>query len=507
MTSIRYPLLSTRLGAIVISLIAFTFPMTSLAKARGKEGKPKHTSARNSRPERRGKATGRSGHVSMKRLSKRERRRLEARLRAARRAAIARQRAFDEAIRGHVRSLISKDDTAGENPEIRRLAVNALGNHAGTVVVMNPKTGQVLTIVNQQWGLREGFKPCSTIKLVTGLAGLNEGVIDPTSVINISDSNGVGLTQAMAYSKNDYFQQVGGRVGFDKMLSYARTLGLGERTGINLRNEFEGQVPEFKAGYALNHMSSHGDDFKVTALQLATLVSAIANGGKLLKPFIVEKGQQTSSIRRQVHLEPETWKSILPGMIGSVSYGSGRRAFDPQVTVAGKTGTCIEDGSWVGLFTSFAPVNDPQLAVVVISRGTDARNHFPASVAGQIYRSLNLSGAPNIQVASRPELKNQSAGTSESSVDEDEAELDANDESIGAEENDSASGISSSRAPAAAAVFPSSRQSLPNPKVKPVLMVIPQRTTVVRPSVLPASTPSKSPGIFRRERREIDDKQ
>ena len=125
-----------------------------------------------------------------------ERRRAE----AARLAAIARQRAEDEALRDHVEKLIAKDDLTGEDPEIRRIAVNALGRHAGTVVVMNPQSGRVYSIVNQEWGLREGFKPCSTIKLVTSIAGLNEDVIDPTDSTKISDANQVSLTRALAYS-------------------------------------------------------------------------------------------------------------------------------------------------------------------------------------------------------------------------------------------------------------------------------------------------------------------
>ena len=121
---------------------------------------------------------------------------------------------------------------------------------------------------------------------MTGLAGLNEKVIDPADTTAISDSNRVDLTRALAYSKNDYFQQVGGRVGFDKMISYAHQLGLGEKTGINSRDESKGRMPKLKSGFDVNHMSSHGDDFKVTALQLATLISAMANGGKLLTPFV-----------------------------------------------------------------------------------------------------------------------------------------------------------------------------------------------------------------------------
>jgi hypothetical protein len=140
------------------------------------------------------------------------RRREEAARRAelARQAAIARQRALDKALRDEVAENILRDDPTGEDPEVRRVAVNALGYHAGSVVVMNPKTGQVYTIVNQEWGVRRGFKPCSTIKLVSGLAGVVEGVIDPAQE-NIAYSNyRMNLNDALARSNNGYFQQVGG---------------------------------------------------------------------------------------------------------------------------------------------------------------------------------------------------------------------------------------------------------------------------------------------------------
>ena len=203
---------------------------------------------------------------------------------AARQAAIARQRAIDEGMRNEAGANIAKDSTVGEDLDVRRAAVAALGHHAGTVVVMDPKTGRVYTVVNQDWALRRGFKPCSTIKLVTGVAGISEKVIQPVETVSVGGNYSLNLTEALAHSNNTYFQRVGGEVGFDKMVTYARELGLGEKTGINYANEYAGRVPLFKSGYAVNHMSSHGDDFEVTAIQLASLVSAMSNGGKLVTP-------------------------------------------------------------------------------------------------------------------------------------------------------------------------------------------------------------------------------
>jgi len=342
------------------------------------------------------KLSKRERAAEMRRFGSKHRREMEEarrRAEAARQAAIARQRAIDEGMRNEAAANIAKDNTTGEDLEVRNAAVAALGHHAGTVVVMDPKTGRIYTVVNQDWALRRGFKPCSTIKLVTGVAGLCEKVIQPIETVSDGSNYRIDLTDALAYSNNQYFQHVGGQVGFDKMVSYARELGLGEKTGINYVNESPGRVPLFKSGYAVNHMSSHGDDFEVTAIQLAALVSAMSNGGKLLVPHVPRTVEENTvfktELRRKINVENEAWKRMVPGMIGAVNYGSGKKAYRPDQTVAGKTGTCIGQGSWLGLFTSYAPVVNPRLAVVVITRGADAHGHLPAAVAGNIYRALS----------------------------------------------------------------------------------------------------------------------
>ncbi len=366
--------------------------------------------------------------AEIRRFQASHRRDLEAarrRAAAARAAAIARQRAIDEGMRNEVEANIAKDSTVGEDLEVRQAAVQALGHHAGTVVVMDPKTGRVYTVVNQDWALRRGFKPCSTIKLVTGVAGISEKVIQPVEAVSVGGNYSLNLTEALAHSNNTYFQRVGGEVGFDKMVSYAREMGLGEKTGINYANESPGRVPLYKTGYAVNHMSSHGDDFEVTAIQLASLVSAMSNGGKLITPHVPRTVEENSKfkteVRRKVNIDGDTWKRMLPGMIGAVNYGSGRKAYRPEQTVAGKTGTCIGQGAWLGLFTSYAPVVDPRLAVVVITRGTDAHNHLPAAVAGDIYRALSPRfGVPiDFQVAQTDETP---AGDKKSAALDEEAQ-------------------------------------------------------------------------------------
>src|SRR6266446_931889 len=365
------------------------------------------------------KLSKRERAAEMRKFSSRHRRELEEarrRAEAARQAAIARQRALDEGLRNEVQENIAKDNTVGEDLEVRKVAVEALGHHAGTVVVMDPKTGRVYTVVNQDWALRRGFKPCSTIKLVTGVAGISEKVIQPVETVSVGGNYSLNLTEALAHSNNTYFQRVGGEVGFDKMVTYARELGLGEKTGINYVNEYAGRVPLFKSGYAVNHMSSHGDDFEVTAIQLATLVSAMSNGGKLVVPHVPRTVDENSKFkaetRRRINVDNEAWKRMLPGMIGAVNYGSGKKAYNPEQTVAGKTGTCIGQGAWLGLFTSYAPVFNPRLAIVVITRGTDAHQHLPAAIAGNIYRTLSprFGTQINFQIAEGPDDETPNTG-------------------------------------------------------------------------------------------------
>jgi hypothetical protein len=197
----------------------------------------------------------------------------------ARREAIARKLAFERGLRTETVENIAEDDTEGEDLQIRRAAVEALGSRAGTVVVMEAQTGKVLTVVNQDWAVKKGFKPCSTIKLVTGAAGVNEDLITEEGNLK-KQSFRMNLDDALAYSNNSYFQKVGTNLGSEKMISYSRALGLGEPTGFE-EKETGGKLPH---GNNNARIYSHGDDFEVTPLQLAVMVSAITNGGKLVVP-------------------------------------------------------------------------------------------------------------------------------------------------------------------------------------------------------------------------------
>jgi len=346
------------------------------------------------------KASAKKGSKADRRRETAERRRKEAERRAAelaerrRREAAAREArerklAFERGLRTETVENIAKDNTEGEDLNVRRIAVEALGGHAGSVVVMEAQTGKVLTVVNQDWAVRSSIRPCSTIKLVTGVAGVNEGIIDKTdgSIENVTTRR--QLDDAVAYSDNGYFQRVGKILGNEKMMEYARDLGLGQPTGINLEGETAGRLA---IGNNNARIYSHGDDFEVSTIQLAVMAAAITNGGHRVLPRIprtsVEKTRFQGFYKANVDLPQTNVRRVIPGMMGAAEYGTARRGMDQDLGVAGKTGSCIDKGSWVGLFASVAPVEQPKYAIAVITRGQSERGRYAAGIAAQIYHAL-----------------------------------------------------------------------------------------------------------------------
>lgn len=301
-------------------------------------------------------------------------------------------RARDAALRNIAASNILNDSTQGEDLNVRRIAVDALAGRSGTVVVMEPNTGRILSIVNQQMALGSPVKPCSTVKLVVGLGALHEGVFDPNQDVQLARNGyGMNLTEAMARSNNPFFQVLGRRLGYERIIKYAVDFGFGERTGANYIGESTGFLPD--AGeQETGHMSSHGDGFGVTAIQLAAFTAAIANGGNLYIPRVPRTREETMNfepqLRRKIELLPEDRLRVLSGMTGAVNFGTAKLAYDPIGQVAGKTGTCTGTDK-LGLFTSFSSVDRPKLVVTVITTGSTEAGKRAADIAGRVYRALS----------------------------------------------------------------------------------------------------------------------
>src|SRR5262245_65679235 len=153
----------------------------------------------------------------------------------------------------------------------------------------------------------------------------------------------MNLTDALSRSDNPGFQVLGRMLGYDRVMKYAEDFGFGSRTGINYKGESEGFLPD-EGEQETGHMSSHGDGFGVTAIQLATFTSAIANGGELYTPRVLRNTEDAQNfipeLKRKIVMSPEDRLRMLAGMTGAANYGTAKLAYNPLSQVARKTGTC-----------------------------------------------------------------------------------------------------------------------------------------------------------------------
>jgi cell division protein FtsI/penicillin-binding protein 2 len=293
---------------------------------------------------------------------------------------------------------VSGDYIDGEDPVVRKAAVDALGPYNGTVVVADSANGRILTMVNQNLALKSGFQPCSTIKIVAALAGLSEGIIDRNTSVHLYGRTSMTLTEALARSNNPYFANIGQRLGFEKVSYYARMYGLGEKAGLNIPGEQPGTLPENIPGEGLGMMTSFGSGINLTPLQLTALMGSIANGGTLYylqyPRNTVEIEHFVPRVKRQLDIGAHI-PDIQPGMQGAVEFGTARRAgYASDEPIAGKTGTCTDSKSptHLGWFGSFNQVGKTRLVVVVLLTGGRGVSGPTASgVAGLVFKNLGQS--------------------------------------------------------------------------------------------------------------------
>ncbi len=292
------------------------------------------------------------------------------------------------------------DIADGEDPLVRRVAVEALGPYNGAVVVVDAHSGRILAMVNQKLALSGGFTPCSTIKIPVALAALSEGIIDKNTRLRVFGRTALDMTEALAHSDNGYFASLGRKLGFERVIHYARLFGLGERAGLNIEGEQPGRLPEAPpAEGGIGMMCSFGEGITLTPLQFAALLGAIANGGTLYylqHPRSQEEVERfVPRVKRRLDIQP--WlDEIKPGMLGAVAYGTARRAgFNPESPILGKTGTCTDRATptHLGWFGAFNESGRNQIAVAVLLTGGKPVNGPVASgIAGEIFRRLSEAG-------------------------------------------------------------------------------------------------------------------
>ncbi len=288
------------------------------------------------------------------------------------------------------------DTVDGEDLMARQAAVEALGPYNGTVVIADPQTGRLLSIVNQKLALRGAYQPCSTVKMVVSLASLNEGIVNSETLVHLTRRYSMDMTDALARSNNLYFAKLGEQLGFDRVEKYAKLFGLGEKAGLDISEEEAGFLASEPPQTGVGMMTSFGDGIRLTPLELTSVVSTIANGGTmyyLQYPKSQDEAQKlVPRIKRELDIA-----SLIPyvkaGMMGAVEYGTAKRAsVDQNEPIFGKTGTCTDTaqpGVHLGWFGSFSDAGDKKLVVVVLlTGGRGISGPVASGIAGTVYRNL-----------------------------------------------------------------------------------------------------------------------
>jgi len=284
---------------------------------------------------------------------------------------------------------------------------------AGTVLVVEPYTGEVLAMAGRpafnpnrytaysssRWRNRavsDAFEPGSIFKIVTAAAGIQENVVAPGEVLDCGNGHieiagtvindhaifsQLTFTQAVAHSSDIGMIRVAQRLGRDNFARYVKAFGFGAATGIDLPGESAGLFRPTARWSALSLPTlAFGQEIGVTALQITMAAAAVANGGYLMKPFVVKRLEdgdgrllhETKPVVVRRVLEPGTVDTLTTILQEVVKQGTGRRAAIPGFVVAGKTGTAQKiDASGrysmidhVASFVGFAPAARPALVVL-----------------------------------------------------------------------------------------------------------------------------------------------
>jgi peptidoglycan glycosyltransferase len=351
---------------------------------------------------------------------------------------------------------LSGSEQEGDNlltsldPGAQRVALEQLGGRKGAVVALDPKTGAIKVMASvpgydpntvksqSQFNAlnrdpdsplfnrttQSGYPPGSTFKVVTAIAAIDSGRYKPDS--RISGRNGktisgvplnndagesfgdITLTEALTHSVNTVFGEVGEKVGKATMKKYMDRLGFGAPVEVDLpRDERAASgerqrgriIPATNGAVDVGRMAIGQDKLTVTPLQMAMVASAVANGGRLMKPHIADRVVDRDG-RTVDRIEPEELSQVMTpdtaAQVGAmmsqvVKEGTGTAAALEGIDVAGKTGTAEVDHGcpnqlW---FIAFAPAQDPRVAIAVtVECGTGFGGTVAAPIAKAVMQEL-----------------------------------------------------------------------------------------------------------------------
>jgi len=308
---------------------------------------------------------------------------------------------------------------------------------SGTVIVLDPQTGAVLalaisprfdpnavsSLTADRWrnrALTDTYEPGSTMKALVAAAALEEKVMKPGTMLYgengrmmiantvIHDHEKLGwmtFAQVIQKSSNIGAAKTGMALGDQRLYRYLQSFGFGQKTEIDLPGEVGGLVKHPREWGRRSLASiSMGQEIGVTPIQMVSAVAALANGGVLMKPYVVSEvrdaqGKPLRQILPQVKrrvVSPETARTVTSILEGVVTDGTGAKAAIPGFRVAGKTGTAqkidprtgaYSSTLFVGSFVGFVPADNPRLAMIVVIDEPQGES-WGGTVAAPVFRRV-----------------------------------------------------------------------------------------------------------------------
>ena len=325
---------------------------------------------------------------------------------------------------GAILGMTSKPDFDLNNP--RKISNAALSETIAAITDDTQRAQETTNALYAQWRNRtisDTYEPGSVFKTVVVSAALEEGVVDLnttytcTGGIQVADNyqrcwkpGGHGhetLTQGLMNSCNPFFITIGQALGEERFYKYFEAFGFTEKTGIDL--PAEAKPVAGKTYHALESMgiselssSSFGQTFQVSPIQMITAVNTIANGGKLMQPYVVDSKldsdgnvvyKTTPTGKRQV-ISEKTASTVADMMEQVVSIGTGKNAYVAGYHVAGKTGTSEKigiEGAYIASFAGFAPADNPEISILIAidePTGEHGGGAVAAPIAGMLLEKI-----------------------------------------------------------------------------------------------------------------------
>ena len=305
--------------------------------------------------------------------------------------------------------------------------VEAIGAKHGIAIVQEPKTGKILAAASypakdgQSLAFQFTYEPGSTFKSIAISSALDAGVVHITDQIDMSDrkwevARGVvirdnqhkkdflTIPEILQLSSNIGAGKIALELGAKNLFYYLKAFGFGTKTDINFNGESKGNVPPYSRWTVVDTASKgYGYGVAVTPIQLINAYSAIANGGILMQPHIIDRIEyvggkvdvKSKPVKIRRVLKEETTEVMKKALQSVVEVGSGKRAQIKGYNVAGKTGTAeklSKEGGYakrqhIVSFCGFAPVSDPQFTVLVVLDNPE-KYSFGSSTAAPVFKEI-----------------------------------------------------------------------------------------------------------------------